>query len=139
MSEIAPLQSFEEKIKERLKRDIGDLIPDEMLTTLIEKSINQIFHEPRIKKNDWGSVLESKPSWFQETVENLLQKEVNRLIRDYIKDHEEDIKAQFTKILETKGPELLANFFIGILVGQQNMMTFHFQSAIQQILLDKNR
>jgi hypothetical protein len=135
MNEVVPSQAFEEKIKDRLRRDIGDLIPDEVLAQLIQRSINSIFFEPRVKKSEYGHTLESKPSWFQETVEGLLRKEVDRLLHDYLENNREALKAEFTKILETKGPELVAGFFIGVLLNQQSAMAW----TIQQILQNRSQ
>ena len=133
MNEVVPSQVFEEKIKDRLRRDIGDLIPDEVLAQLIQRSINSIFFEPIVQKSNYGHILESKPSWFQETVENLLRKEVDRLLRDYIENNREALKNEFTKILETKGPELVANFFMGVLLGQQSSMVWNIQQTLQNL------
>jgi hypothetical protein len=137
MNEITPAQAFEEKIKDRLKRDLGDLIPDEMLTKLIEKAIASIFFEPVVSRSTYGNVIDSKPSWFQTEVERLLKARVQEFLNTYMKEHEAEIKEKFSRILETKGPELVANFFIGILMGQQSMMVQNLQNAFQTLLQNK--
>ncbi len=38
-SQIAPLTSFQEKLAERIREDIGSLIPDEALAKLVEAQV----------------------------------------------------------------------------------------------------
>ena len=46
-TELTPSQNFEQKIKEKLTKDIGDLMPDELLVSLIERSIEDCFFKDR--------------------------------------------------------------------------------------------
>lgn len=138
MADIIPAQAFEEKIKDRLRQDIGSLMPDEVLQQLITKTIQSIFLDRRTSRNTYGSVTEDKPSWFQETVETLLRQRISKLLDEYIKEHEADLKARFTEILATKGPELIANWFIGVLTGSQQQTVWSVQNWIQSIMQNRN-
>lgn len=137
MPDIIPAQAFEDKIKDRLRQDIGSLMPDDVLQQLIVKAINSIFLEPRVSRNSYGSVTDTKPSWFQETVERLLRQQIDKLLNDYVKEHEAELKAKFTEILATKGPELIANWFINVLLGQQQYMIMNIQAWLQNILQNR--
>jgi len=91
-TELTPMQTFEEQVKERLKTDIADLLPDEALSGLIEKSINEMFFKPRITGNSFNERRE--PSWFNQAVETAVKARLSGLLTKHLADHQKDIDAK---------------------------------------------
>lgn len=61
--QLAPLDAFMDRVKAKLRDDIGSLLPDEAVQAMVEKVINDEFFKPR---------LEPKPgrgSYSTETIE----------------------------------------------------------------------
>lgn len=83
--EITVKETFEERLKERIKGDIGDLIPDELLSSMVSNSINDILVKPRETKNSYGGVIDSKPGLLEEITRDLLTEQ----IKEYIIKNEE--------------------------------------------------
>lgn len=91
MSEIAKTQSFEERMKERVKENIGDLITDEELSKIVHKNMEDIFFKPRIKKNTFGSVISEEPPLLHELLQKELETAVQEEVKKYMKDHKDEV------------------------------------------------
>lgn len=89
MSEVTtqsnPMNQFKSRVTEKLKSDIGELLPDEALTGLIETAIQEQFFNPKITKNNYGNVIREEPSWFvqavTEAIKPMLEKEVKEAVK----------------------------------------------------------
>ena len=46
-NDIVPIMSFEDKLKAKIKNDIGELLSDEDLQKMVKSSINSVFFDPR--------------------------------------------------------------------------------------------
>lgn len=68
MSDLTPMQSFQEKIKDRIKENIMDSLPDEVVDSLFDKCLNETFFKGKENKNNWGQVTSIQKSWFEEEV-----------------------------------------------------------------------
>ena len=51
MSDIEKTKSFQERMKDRIKKDIGELMTDDELSAIVERAVNEIFFKPRIVKD----------------------------------------------------------------------------------------
>jgi hypothetical protein len=93
-NELTPQQLFEEKIKARLRAEIGDLIPDDVLKDLLGKAIQEMFFTRRESRPDNWHGKHIFPSWFEETVGQLLRdrldnEEIARIARAAAEEIEE--------------------------------------------------
>jgi hypothetical protein len=79
MTQLTPMQTFEEKVKARLKETIADMLPDEALAGLVQKAVDEQFFKRRQIKDDYGRIKSESPSWFVQ--------EVARLAEPLIKEH----------------------------------------------------
>ena len=99
-TDLEPMRDFESKIKERLSKDIADLIPDEALTSLIEKSIDRVFFKRRVTRtNTWGEAVEDRPSLFEELVGELLEKKFRKIALEYLAANEEKVDEIIDKMV----------------------------------------
>ena len=67
---MTPQEQFQNNIKDRLQKDIGDLIPDEVLKGMVEKSIKEMFFTRKMDKagSDWSPKWQENASWFEAEV-----------------------------------------------------------------------
>lgn len=107
-TELTPQQKFEDKLRERLRADIGDLIPDEVLKELVDKTIQKGFFEQR---------RDGKGSWFEEEVRKLLQSRIQEIIQRYMKDNRDAIATKATEIIVANGPRMLGNVLVSMFSG----------------------
>lgn len=92
---LTPQQKFEERIADRLKDDIGILIPDDVLSDLIGKQIDKIFnqkkHIPKPNRSSYSNETIEVLNSFHEQVLKLLEPRIEKSIEQYFKDNEKDI------------------------------------------------
>lgn len=81
-AELQPLAAFQERVKEKLRDDIGSMLPDEALAALVQEAVKEQFFKPRKVEEGYRTV--DKPSWFVEEVAKLAQPYIERVMREYV-------------------------------------------------------
>lgn len=70
--QIAPMETFMERVKAKLRDDIGSLLPDEAVQAMVEKVVNDEFFTKKTVRNNPGSYHDHStrevPSEFQRMV-----------------------------------------------------------------------
>ena len=99
MSEIIKSQTFEEKLGDRIRESIGDLITDEDLSKVVAKGINQAFFEERVTLNSYGSVQNSKPPLVAVIITDLMAEQVNKSVKEWFQNNPEEVKKLMDKVI----------------------------------------
>ena len=86
MNDLVQNKTFEERMRERIREDIGKLLTDEELSTMIKKCIDDIFFKPR--KNDYGK---DEPPLLYEIVRELLEPTVLQIAKEYINANQNEV------------------------------------------------
>ena len=114
MSELSHKETFEQKIKERIRDDIGNLMPDEVLAEIVSKSVMDIINQPEQPETMYG---QAKPPFIERVVRELLEQKINALIVDneeLSKNIDESIAKNMKDIKENFGASLFDSFLSGI-------------------------
>lgn len=131
--QLTPQQQFEQKIIERLRADIGNLLPDNVLSSLVEKAIeNMFFIRTERETSYYKKVVE--PSWFEKEVEKQLQANIVIAVQAYFKEHAPELIQQASAAIAADAPKLLAAFFISMLQSNANGMGWQLSTWLQQTL-----
>ena len=102
MTTVANTESFEEKMKNRIKDSIGDLITDEQLTSLINKAMNETFLKPTYREEGMGynSRKVEVPPFLHTVVKELLTEQVKSAVAVYIDENKESIEKSVTDLIK---------------------------------------
>lgn len=111
MNELTPQKAFEEKVKDRLREDIGTLIPDEVLAEMVQKAIKEIFFSS--KGESWQSTYE--PSWFKKEIDSLMRSKINAYVEEAIEKQRTLIEKLSVEIISEQMPYLIVSTFMDIL------------------------
>lgn len=111
-NEIEVQKSFQEKMKDRIRESIGDLISDEELTKLIHKGVEDVFLLPIKEKRGWNNGIEH-PSLLHGLLKELLTDQVRNAVTVYITEHSEEV----TKSIH----EVISNGMAKALIGAISM------------------
>ena len=124
-TQLTPMQSFQEKVKNRLVSDIGDLIPDEALIEMVKVAMEEAFFKDRetTTGNGYHKSTETKPSIFIEIVTELMQPRFDKVLREWMDDNSDKIMAEMRSFTE-------ANASDQILKALQRV--FHDSMAVYQ-------
>lgn len=86
---ITQQQSFEDRMMERIKSSIGDLITNEDLAKLVKKGIEDSFFKPRIRKSGYSEI--ETPSLMTEIVTDLLTEQMKLATDQWVKNNSDEV------------------------------------------------
>ena len=97
---LAPMETFIERVKGKLRDDIGSLLPDEAVSEMVQKVINdEFFAAKRVRTGgtDYHPQYGEKPTAFQEAVleacKPIIERHVGRVLVERSDQIEEQIQA----------------------------------------------
>jgi uncharacterized hydantoinase/oxoprolinase family protein len=128
MNEIQQSQNFEQKMMERIKDSIGDLITDEELKRLINTGMDRAFLQKKTVSDGYRT--KEMPSFLEEVVKELLEEKVHDAISVYIKEHADEVLNVVDKVVQTG----LGNAMLNAINMQFQSQMYQFQSNIQHQL-----
>ena len=132
MNTIVENKTFEEKMKDRIKDSIGDLISDEDLTKLVTQGVHEVFFKPtRIKVNSYD--YKDGPCLIESIVKDLLEEKVRLFAQQYVSLHENEVMEAVSKVAkEGAGAAILAaitSSFSSQLYMLENSIRSSFQNG----------
>lgn len=108
---LAPMETFKEKVKNRIAKDIGDLIPDEVLAEMAARSLEEMFFTRRESERDYGRTKVVKDSWFDEAVKKHLEPQLKQIVDDAIKEKVASIGPVIEAMMTETMPIWIARYF----------------------------
>jgi hypothetical protein len=130
MNAVVQAKSLQERVGERIRDQIGDLLTDDDLKKLVEGALREAFFTPYTRKNEWGNVVESKTPLIVEIVRDLLKPQVEAAARAWMIANAADITKHIDDAL---GKGALA-FLTGWLDNRLMNETEEFANRIQRAL-----
>lgn len=83
----SPMAEFQERVMEKLREDIGAMLPPEVLTEMVRRAVEEQFFKPRIVDTNPGSYSNrkvEKPSWFVQTVTEVAEPLLKQMVTEYV-------------------------------------------------------
>lgn len=139
MSEVAPVKSFEEKMKARIKESIGDLVSDEDLTKLVERGLEETFFKPRPNPK-YGSYgyNSSQPVTIEPLIQEILREtllpSMKAAVETYLKDHHEEVMVMVDTVVKEGAGKAVVKAVELMFTSQ--MMSL--QQSMQTALMNRN-
>ena len=125
-TEIEKPQNFQEKMFERIKESMGDLITQDEMKSLVDKAMQEAFFTGRKANDRYDSPL--LPSLFVELIQKEMKAQVTAAINTWVKENPEAV----TKALD----EAMAKGFYNLVRQHQDSLIstplFAFEQAIRQ-------
>lgn len=79
---------FQEKMKERMRQAMGDLMPDEVLAGIVGKGIHEAFFTEKQKPGAYyGSQSSTEPAWVVTFIREECKARVEEEVKKYISQH----------------------------------------------------
>lgn len=128
---LTPQAQFEANIRKRLQKDIGKLIPDEILVSMIQTTIKKLFNEKVVTKDQWGNVLDSQESWFEKEIWSLVKPRIKEQLQIWCKNNEEKISELAIDFFEAGMPAMIGTTIAGLLANASASMEINISTAIE--------
>jgi hypothetical protein len=94
MNKVTIPKTFEEKMKERIKDSIGDLISDEDLSKLVARSMEEVFFSPskvKARPESWSNEMKDGPSFMNKLMVELMGEKMEGKIQEWMDAHPDEI------------------------------------------------
>lgn len=130
--EVMVPQTFEEKMKDRIRESIGELITDEDLSKLVHKSVDEVFFKPtKIQHGVYHD--EEGPSLLNGLIGELLTGQVREAVNQYIKEHPDEVIKAVKEVL-SRG---MANALLSALNAQFQGELWDLQQNIESTIRNR--
>jgi hypothetical protein len=106
-TELTPMQTFEEKVKGRLKETIADMLPDEVLSTLVHRVMEEQFFKPKVVTDRNGYNTRTEPPWFAVEVMKLAEPILHKHIEEAFAARKDEIEAAVAEFVKEQNLALL--------------------------------
>ena len=80
--EIVPSKSFQDRMKDRIKDSIGELMTDDELKKVVNQAVQEIFFEKQVLQDGYGT--KEKPPWIHKLIKEILKDKVRIAVDDYM-------------------------------------------------------
>lgn len=135
---LTPQQNFEEKIKARMRENIGDLMPDQILAEMVRKAMKEMFFTRREKKDSgYYSRIEVLPSWFEDEVVNELKDKVLTEVKTAVDEKRDEIKKAAIELITTNLGTMVAKTICDVITGVPQTISMNIQQEIYNNLRSK--
>lgn len=135
---VAPMQAFQDRVKEKLKTDIGQLLPDDVVQGMVERVISEEFFTKKlVPKNPHDRYCHEKVerySEFQEMVieaaKPLIQEAVTRTLEEHRHRMQREIDERVKAGILTFAIQQLDR----VIAGAFERQPWEFQQSLQDSL-----
>lgn len=109
MSDIVTSTTFQERLFERIRADIGDLMTDEDLKSIVEQAAAKAFFEPRYTQSHYGGRTE-QPPLLVELVTKLLSDRVYEVCSEWAKENGDVFRQAIDAAIEKGMAQLVFSY-----------------------------
>lgn len=128
MNEVTTSKSFEERMFEQIKSQMGDLLTEKELKDILEKSIQKAFFEPRVKKTGYNTT-EEEPL-FVEMIIAELKPLMAKGANQWLKDNQDKVDVILKEQIGENAAQFMANAFSAMMYQPMQNMVWDLQSKL---------
>lgn len=97
---ITSSQTFQERMYERVKESIGELLTKEEAKQLVDKAIQDALFTPKKITNYYGSVVGEEKSEFVKLVKEAVEPIIKNSIDNWIVEHQDQVNEIIEKVIQ---------------------------------------
>jgi len=106
-TELDVMKDFKTKLSDKIRADIGSLLPEEAISKMIEQCIQQEFFDPIVTGNYYNK--EEKPSWFVSEVKKAIKPLLEQSVQTYVDTHKDKIKKAVDDLVKQENLTFIAS------------------------------
>ena len=133
-NEVSTPQTFEQRMKDRIRESIGDLITDEELQRMVERGVEEVFFKTGTKvinPGSYNSRTEETPSLIHQMVKELLEPTVRAAVVEYVNSHPDEVAAVIEKIVSEGVGEAVVKAVSSIFSGSMTNLQMNIMNQLQ--------
>ena len=102
-----PMRTFQDKVVEKVRMDIGEMLPDDALAKLVQRAVDEQFFKDRVV-NDGSFHKKTGPSWFVQEVAKVADPIIKEHVEKYVADNADTIEEAVKMYLSDANLTLIA-------------------------------
>jgi hypothetical protein len=132
MTDIVESKTFEQRMKERIRDSIGDLISDEDLTKMVDRSLEEVFFKSRPNPKHAAYYNSGEPATIppllHDIIKEVLEANVQAAVREWIGSNQEEVNVIIQKVVQ----EGIGAAVLGAMNSMFSHQLSNFQANISQ-------
>lgn len=125
----SPIGKFREKVAERIRDDIGTLMPDEMLQQIVKETIQAELDRP-VKVGGFYNA-EQTP-WIRKEILGIIKPSIEAAVSSEIKKHEVSISKMVKDEIKELIPAMFAEVIMAILKGEASSIEYAVRNLLNR-------
>ena len=97
MNAIVEQKSFQERMKDRIRDSIGELMTDKELSEIVHRAMEEIFFKPMKLQDGYHS--KEVPPFIHQLLKEILAEDVKKAVSEYIAKHKEDVQKIIKEVI----------------------------------------
>ena len=112
-SEIQTSKTFEQRMFERIREQMGDLMTEEDLRKLVDTAMHKAFFEPTVVQSSgyYNSTPEVRPPLFISMIQKEVESKVRQEIVRWLEEHPEEVSKAIKETIEAGIFTMMCNHF----------------------------
>lgn len=123
-----PMKIFQDKISAKIRSDIGDLMPDDMLQKLVSDAIHAELYRDVAVKRSYGKH-EPLP-WIQSIVRDQVESKLKQYVDQQIEQHYEKLHDMVVEQVKENGSKVIGDLILSAVRGHVTGLETALSSAI---------
>lgn len=139
--QLTPQEKFMDKMSSRIRDDIGDLLPNDVLSELVQKNINELFLQDkkvRIPKSYGGFETKFEQSDFRKMIAEETSPLVAEVLKSYFEENQDAIKLLVESEIKKSAESIFSLAISSMLSGVVNKISDTASNAANMAILDHN-
>ena len=132
-ADLATPMTFQERLKERLRDSIGELLSDDDLTALVERGIDEVFFQPRYERRPGAYSTETLPPLIHEVVKDVLSAQMREAVERWLSSHEDEVRQALEDCVKDGAGMALMRAFTSYFQDSMNKMQWDAVNKMQQL------
>jgi hypothetical protein len=129
--DLAEKKTFQDRMMEKIRTGIGDMITDDELKKLVDEGVHKAFFEPTRIEKEYGRY-EEHPSWLIKFLDELLKERVRKMVDEVLKSPEN--RQQILEVLEKTVKAGAGQAILAAVAEKFSGDLFNFKENIRQTL-----
>ena len=131
MTDLTNATTFQERMFERVRESLSELLTAEEAKALVEKAIEQsLFQQEMLYDSYKSRQIGVKPSRFEALVKEAVEPAIKTAVTEWLAEHHEEVKASIQGVVE----QGIASTVVKVFKDEMSRPLWEMSSKLQQVI-----
>lgn len=130
---VDPVTQFRQQMQDRIRENIGSLMPDEALAKIVEQGIQDAFFTHRRVPQSYGAD-KIEPSWFVKFLQDECKSLVEQAVKEWVSQNQDKVLAMAKETLEDGVTQIVLKSFARLWMGPIQDLDDKLATAVSNFL-----